>query len=746
MTLSAWLRRLLRWGALPLSILLAIGLAARDAGAQPRVQCDDSLRVRDVKFVGSPLYDAAALAASISTQAPTFVQRYLHIGSRPCSDSLTIQLDALRLSVLHRQAGWLQAVVTPRTTSSNSGVRVLFDVAAGPEVLIDSLTIKGLPALPPGRRPFDAPLRPLEGQRFDRVRLDTTVTSVVGRLRDLGYARAERPLLEIQVDTTTARARISLTFKPGALTTVRAVHVTVQGIGDAPPTIDTSTVRRLTALRGGEPFRATEVLNAQRDLYRADAFRLVLIDTVTPPGAVVDSLIDLRIAVAEARARNARAGLGWATLECVRTQARLVDRRFLGVGRRLELTARASRIGVGPPADFAPAICAPRLRDDSLGRVLNHYLGATISSTRLFGSPLSPVTTIYTERRSELGAYVRETGIGVLVELSRQFSRRTSASYGLQYENGRTRIDPAESCSRFGLCRPQEYEQSVFGRGVGVLSTSLTHDRTNNAIDPGRGYRLRGEARAGQTFARIDSSLRFYRTAGDGSMYRRALGGVVAMRVQVARVFAPGARLIDGSPLIPQQERLFAGGQSTVRGFQQNLLGPLLYRVESVATTENEGVTVVEVDPDSKATAVPRGGTAMVVTNLEYRRGFRWLAEQLQFAAFVDLGNVWEGGTSPFRLKDLRATPGLGLRVVTALGPFRVDVGYQPYPARAGRALYPSKGSTGAAILCASPGNTVSIDPQNPGSIFDCPETYRPTKANGLLSKLAFHFGLGQAF
>ncbi len=217
----------------------------------------------------------------------------------------------------------------------------------------------------------------------------------------------------------------------------------------------------------------------------------------------------------------------------------------------------------------------------------------------------------------------------------------------------------------------------------------------------------------------------------------------------MARAFAPGAQLVDGSPLIPQQERLFAGGQSSVRGYQQNLLGPLVYVVSNIRDTVNDGVPVVQtVDGADYDRAVPRGGTAMLVANLEYRRGFRWLAEQLQVAAFVDIGNIWEGASEPFRFSNLRATPGLGLRVVTALGPFRVDVGYQPYEPRAGRALYLARSTngTGGTIQCASPGNTVSVDPQSPGSIFDCPSTYRPPTGRGVLSRLAFHFGLGQAF
>jgi outer membrane protein insertion porin family/translocation and assembly module TamA len=740
-----------------------LGVIPSAAMSQPTTRCDDAHRVRSVRFSGSPLFDNVSLAASIVTPSPTFTNRAasaLHLGTLPCSDSLELQLDALRIAVLHRQAGWLQAAVAARRSAAPNGLTILFDITPGVPALLDTMMITGLPVLPAGQGSYDGPLRALQGIRFDRIRLDTTITSVVARLRDVGYARAGRPTLAIEIDSTRAHVRVTLGFTPGPLMTVRAITVDVAGFGSHGASIDTADVRGLTTLRAGVPYRASKVLEAQRDLYRSDAFRLVIIDTATPPGATsggatssagaADSLIDLRISVAEARTRNARVGLGWATLECIRSQARLVDRRFLGVGRRLELTARASRLGVGAPADFAPGLCSSALRADTQFTVLNHYIGATVSSTRLFGSPLSPVTTIYTERRSEPYAYVRTIDIGALVEVSRQVTRFMSATAGMQYENGRTKIDPAEACSRFGQCSKQDYDQSAFGRSVGTLSTAITRERVNNTLDPSGGHRLRGEVRAGQAYSLVDSSqVRFYRASADASTYVRFLGGVLAGRIQASRAFAPGAKLVDGSPLIPQQERLFAGGQSTVRGYQQNLLGPLVYVVSDIDTVTNGGVPVIQTKPGAGyGRAVPRGGTAMTVANLEYRRPFRWLAEQLQFAAFVDVGNVWEGGSAAFKVSNLRATPGLGLRVVTGLGPFRVDVGYQPYDPRAGRALFISKGvgGTGGTILCASPGNKVSIDPQNPGSIFDCPETYRPPSARGVLSRLVFHFGLGQAF
>ena len=162
-----------------------------------------------------------------------------------------------------------------------------------------------------------------------------------------------------------------------------------------------------------------------------------------------------------------------------------------------------------------------------------------------------------------------------------------------------------------------------------------------------------------------------------------------------------------------------------------------------------EGVPIKVVKTDSGyVRASPRGGTALTVLNLEYRRAVRWFPLPLQIAAFVDAGNVWEVQTDPLKFGDLRATPGIGLRVGTPVGPFRIDIGYRPYEAAAGRAFYfePGMNGSGGRILCVSPGNLISSDPGGSGDVTECPATYRPPRSRGVLSRLAFHFGLGQAF
>jgi outer membrane protein assembly factor BamA len=742
--------KLLPISSVSFTVLLLVGaLWPLRASAQRAARCDITQRVQSVKFSGSPRFDAVTLAASIITHEPGVMTRWFHRGTAPCLDSLELRRDALRLAVLHRQAGWFQASVVPFVDRRPNGARLRFAITPGPEAILDTIVIQGLPAPKDEGPSFEGPLRAIENERFDRTQTDAIIDRVVSQLRDAGYARATSPRSVVTIDSAAARATLTLVFSPGRIVTVRDVQIEVQPLRDGHPRVATAAVERLVAIHPGDQFRASAILDAQRDLYRSEAFRLVLIDTLTPMDDARDSVLDLRVAVAEARTRAARVGLGWATQDCIRMQGRIVDRGFLGVGRRVELSARASKIGVGAPAGFAPALCSGALRVDPFSQKLNYYVGTTLTNTRLFGWPIQPTLTVYSERRGEPYAYLRETGIGGLVELSRQFTSRTTGTAGVQYENGRTITDPVISCSRFGQCRPQDFELSLFGRGVGIVSTGAAHDHTNDLVNPSRGWRVRGDARAGESLSDSVQSLRFYRGTGELSTYLRFAGGVIATRIQMARAFAPGAELVDGSPLLPQQERIFSGGQSSVRGYQQNLLGPIVYVVSDVQpeTVGPTGERVVVVkDGAGYDRAVPRGGTAMVVANLEWRRGFRFFAEELQFAAFVDAGNVWETNAEGFRWGNLRATPGVGLRIVTPLGPFLVDVGYRPYEPVAGRALFftngDEQGNVGQ-ILCASPRSTTV---SRGLAVFDCPSSYRPPSTRGLLSRLTFHFGLGQAF
>src|SRR5205814_945279 len=104
---------------------------------------------------------------------------------------------------------------------------------------------------------------------------------------------------------------------------------------------------------------------------------------------------------------------------------------------------------------------------------------------------------------------------------------------------------------------------------------------------------------------------------------------------------------------LPANERFFAGGETTVRGFTLDRLG-------RPDTIDDHGF--------------PKGGHGLIVLNAELRVPVRG---SLGAVAFVDAGNVFLH-VNDVRLGQLRATVGFGLRIRSPIGTIRVDEGINP--------------------------------------------------------------------
>ena len=108
------------------------------------------------------------------------------------------------------------------------------------------------------------------------------------------------------------------------------------------------------------------------------------------------------------------------------------------------------------------------------------------------------------------------------------------------------------------------------------------------------------------------------------------------------------------SDFVPIQDRLFAGGTSTVRGYDSRDIGPKAAGLFGLG--EKQAI----------------GGELRIVENLELKYK---LTKQLRFYTFLDAGGVWET-TSDFGLGDIKYGAGVGFGVdIPHMGPVRVDYG-----------------------------------------------------------------------
>lgn len=716
------------------------------AGAQD-LECDPGdVRVDDIEFRGNETFPDDELEAAIATTPSSFWRRIgLFFGAQRCLDRVEFQRDVVRLRLFYRQRGFYEATVDTVVAVKEPGrVDIRFDILEGPPVLIDSMSVSGLDSVRDGQR-FARTLEEMRGVRYDQLELQRRVAGVIERLRDQGFARAE-VLRNSFVDTLRDRASVELQFLPRRVMRIARIDVEIQPREGKRQEIPEEEVRRLISLRVGEIFREQDLFRSQRDLYQLETYAHVEIrlaaDSLQPPG---DSLLAVSVLLSEAAMHSVRVGAGWATLDCFRAQGRFVDRDFIGGARRLEVNARLSKIGVGYPLDGVEQLCASQVRNDVFSDTVNYYAGATVRQPLLFGVRLSPTLTLFSERYSELDAYLRRTAFGGVASVTRETRPRTPLTLAYQLEYGRTQAADAVFCAVFNVCDLQAISELTRNTQLATGRLSLSRDRTDNVYDPRRGDIVRLEWRHSSSL--IGSDFRFNKWTGEANWYK-GLGPNVtfASRLQLGGVLALGTlRGADG--FVPPQERMYGGGPNSVRGYRQNELGPLVYlvnnaRVDSILPS---GDTIfVADDTIGVIRTSPTGGNALVIANVELRMRPPFLRDLLQFALFVDGGQVYNRRAETVRLDQFRWTPGVGLRIGSPVGPIRFDLAYNRHAQQRGPAYtFVRDEVTGnpSRLRCVSPGNML---PNGFGE--GCPASFTPRRDDSFFQKLTFHFSIGQAF
>jgi len=714
-----------------------------------------------LEFEGNTAFSDADLARTIVNTPSAWARRYLHLPFtvKHCLDRLELPNDRARLVIFYRRRGYPRVTVdTVVKELAPRAVELRFKINEGPPIITRSFIVRGLESVPERERIVrNLPIR--EGGRFDRFALDAAADSVRERLNNNGYPRAEA-VNSYSVSDSLLAAWDTLTATPGPRTRIGAISIEVKPLEGKDQQIPTRTVRRIMGLDSGRLFRESEILDAQRALYRTEAYQHV---SITPDSASSpdDSLITLSATLAEAAMHAARVGVGYGTLDCFRASGEFIDYNFGRGARRLDINARVSKIGIGRPLNGAEDLC-PAAKKDEFSNRLNYYLGATLRQPVFFGLRTVPTITVYSQRVSEYNAYIRTTAIGGVASLAWRGLSRTPVTSAYSLDLGRTEASPALFCAVFNLCQEDEREQIQRVQRLAVLSVSVTRDHSNNLLSPTRGSVIRFEARHSSPAIFSARNLQFNKVVGDAARYIGSGGGsVLAFRLRAGTVF--GRTFGSATGFVPPQERLYAGGPTTVRGFAQNELGSAIY----ISGVSNPNLFLLSppTPPDTVATlqdtttvrprVVPVGGNALIVANLELRLRSPFLSDLLQWTVFTDAGEVWNRG-SLGSLK-LKVTPGIQLTAFSPVGPIRAAIGYNPY-ARPSGPLYFEATRQGGALVCVSPGSEnrlhtvvtrtpdgteiTDID-QQPG---DCPSTFKPAADNSFRSRLTFSFAIGQAF
>jgi outer membrane protein assembly complex protein YaeT len=734
-----------------------------DRSAAQEVNCDaGDLEVRKLSFTGNSAFSDAELSKIIVTTASPFARTVLRLpySARRCLDRNELPKDRARLVIFYRRRGYSDATVDTAVRASRGGVEVNFLINEGLPTRLESLVIEGLDSVP-NRRAIVSRLPIRAGQRFDRINLEAARDSIARRLRNSGYPRAEVNNI-FDVNDSLRLAYDTIRVETGPFTRIGSVEVRVVPFeGKGRQQVPTRIVRKIIGLDSGRVYREDELLDAQRTLYRTEAYQHVTIvpDTSSNPN---DSISDITALLAENSTRSARLGAGYGTLDCFRVTAEMSNYNFLRAARRLDLTTRLSKIGRGDPLSGLDALC-PQARRDPFSAKLNYYFGATLRQPLYSGIRFLPTITVFSERISEYNAYLRTTTIGGVASTEWRRWPTLPINFAYSLDLGRTEAQPALFCAVFNICDREDRRRVQETQRLAVLSGVISQDKSNNFVSPTRGYQWRVEARHASPVIGSDNELAFNKIVAERSHYWGVGGGsVIAFRLRAGAVF--GRSFGSTTGFIPPQERLYAGGPTSVRGFPQNELGSAIYIAESYALIPPplsgipDSVFRDTTTAGNFRRAVPVGGNSLVVGNLELRTPSPFLPELLQLTFFTDAGEVWNRGRSEsFQNFAIKVTPGVQVTAFSPVGPIRLVVGYNPYDRPTGPLYYevPSNadfdelGTPGGSLPCVSPDNRLPVHLSDNGLVQNagpCNPTFKPRTNRSFGSRLTFSLAIGQAF
>jgi outer membrane protein assembly complex protein YaeT len=695
-----------------LTLLVAVFAAPPLAAQQEQQRV-----VRGLSFEGNHAIDDYTLSTAIATtNSSTFATspflRWLGLGEKRSFNELEFRRDVVRLMLLYRQSGYMNAVVDTLVRREGRDVYIKFRIYEGDPVRLAALDVLGLDSiLDVQRLKRDLPLQ--VGDPFNRALFQASADTIVSRLKNLGYPYADI-LRSYDVDVAALRAVATLEAIPGPR--MRVGQVLITGADQ----VDTATVRRMLSVRAGDWFRQDQLYVTQRDLYGLGMFRsvnVVLADTTPPPG---DSTVRVVVRLAEAPRHRIRAGAGYGSLDCFRVQSGWTAYDFLGGARALDITGQLSKLGVGEPtnAGFKNNVCG-FLHDDPTSDTVNYNATLTLRQPAFLSPRHTASLAIFAERRSEFKAYTRQA-VGANVAVTFNARRNVPVTVGYGYSVGRTTADPVVYCTRFLLCNESDQAFLANRRPFGAITISGVRARVNSVLDPSAGSVTQVTLVYASRYVLSDTLYEFNRGELEVSKYyplsRRS---VLAWRIRGGTILPQRISLLGQSvKFVPPDQRFYAGGPNSVRGFARNGLGPTVYVSDSIVVT---GVDTAY----RNVRASPTGGNTVFTANLELRVPSPIFPDRVRLGLFVDVGQVWERGDTLTTVSGLRVTPGLGLRFVTPLGPVRLDAAYNGYAREPGPLYFLN--DTDKSLTATG-------------------QTIRPALPGGFWRRVVVQFAVGQAF
>ncbi len=688
------------------------------------VDLNRRLKLISIRLEGTDKFTIPEIQGVLESQEASllgFIPFFGYGNGYTSSDLLLKDKDTVES--LLRELGYRSARVGIKQGVSPEGedLIITFVVREGIPTLIEDVEIEGNTSF--SEDVLRKELPELVGKNYSRARARNGVKKLSEYYANLGYfdARVTYATTEYPNEDDATEDKIKITYRvenEGKKVIVN--RVLINGNEDT----KTSAILKAIDIKPDTGLRIADIFSSEQNLYATDAFERVEIKP-EPAGETPDGenrQTDVIINVEEKKPRLITYGGGYST--DVGLSGFFDIRHFNLFGKLQQGGAQvrwSQRRQLAQVDFFNPRFIPDGKNENGQKRyapitfTAQYQRDSTV--TRFFRSTFDQGTFGIVQRIDENGNPIDEFGntagdptinrFTISAETNRTISKKDRSILFVKYRFEDVRLFSFESLLIKELLRPDSRIRiSGFGatfvrdtrKNCAIKYTILDFIAKGepgdpcryNAGDPTNGDYLTAEYNV--SLPALGANIGFNKLQLNYNRYytfpkiKTTLAGRLVLGM--ASVFNGGDRFsqvqfpgLAGS--LPISERFFAGGSTTLRGFDFESAGPRIAVVPQGIFRNQQG-EIVTLNPFT----IPFGGNAMAIVNLEARIP---VSESLRVVPFYDGGNIFNRVGDIFKKSDppannifdrnLRSlwshTVGLGLRIKTPIGgEFAVDYGF----------------------------------------------------------------------
>jgi len=566
----------------------------------------DVARIKQINIVGNHRFTEKELRKGFTLDTPNWLS-FITKNDQYSKQKLAADLETLRSFYLDR--GYLNfSIISTQVsiTPDKRDIYITINITEGEQYKIKEVTLSGKLVLKPEELFPLVKINP--GDVFSRKRVTEAVDRISAKLGDQGYAFAN---VNTVPDVDKAKKEVSLAFvvDPGKRVYVRRVNLKGNIV-----TRDEVLRREMRQMESGW-FSAEKVDRSRARLQKLGYFKDVNVETPAVPGTT--DQVDVDYSVTETSSGSITAGVGYAQTSGILFNASVSQDNFLGSGNRVSFAFNNSKVTT----------------------IYNFYY-------------TNPYYTINGVSRG-FGLYYKKTNAD-----QANISSYTTDTYGANVNYGIpiNEFDTVRVSPEFQNLKLKETSDSPnqvidFIQQHGddyntvTLNSSWSHDTRNKVLLADEG----GLQSLSLAVAVPGSDLEYYKLNYEQRRYVPLTKNLtLSMHAQLG--YGDGYGSYNNLPFF---ENYFAGGVRSVRGFEDNTLGP----------TDSNGN--------------PIGGSVQVVggTEVLFPAPFMEDSKSFRLGTFLDIGNVYSD-LSSFDAGELRYSVGVSALWISPMGPLSISLGF----------------------------------------------------------------------